>query len=67
MNNYKIFNMLNLNSSSQHLTKEHLEKVNVLWIVDHLGYNGFMHGAGKYYLNSILMRVEDYFKLVSKK
>jgi glycosyltransferase involved in cell wall biosynthesis len=28
-------------------------KINVLWLVDHLGYKGFMHGAGKYYLNSI--------------
>lgn len=26
---------------------------NVLWIVDHLGYDGIMHGAGKYYLNTI--------------
>lgn len=26
---------------------------NVLWIVDHLGYDGVMHGAGKYYLNTI--------------
>ena len=30
-----------------------LNKVNILWLVDHLGYKGFMHGAGKYYLNSI--------------
>lgn len=29
------------------------KKINVLWLVDHLGYNGFMHGAGKYYLNTI--------------
>ena len=29
------------------------QKINVLWLVDHLGYNGFMHGAGKYYLNTI--------------
>ena len=28
-------------------------KINILWIVDHLGYNGFIHGAAKYYLNSI--------------
>ena len=28
-------------------------RINILWVVDHLGYNGFMHGAGKYYLNSI--------------
>lgn len=26
---------------------------NVLWVVDHLGYDGIMHGAGKYYLNTI--------------
>lgn len=29
------------------------ERLNVLWLVDHLGYDGFMHGAGKYYLNTI--------------
>jgi glycosyltransferase involved in cell wall biosynthesis len=29
------------------------QRINILWLVDHLGYNGFMHGAGKYYLNSI--------------
>lgn len=28
-------------------------KVNVLWLVDHLGYNGAMHGAGMYFLNTI--------------
>jgi glycosyltransferase involved in cell wall biosynthesis/MoaA/NifB/PqqE/SkfB family radical SAM enzyme len=28
-------------------------KTNILWIVDHLGYSEFMHGAGKYYLNTI--------------
>ena len=53
MKNYKNFNTFNPKSSSERLTKEHFKKVNVLWIVDHLGYNGFMHGAGKYYLNSI--------------
>jgi glycosyltransferase involved in cell wall biosynthesis len=26
---------------------------NILWLVDHLGYDGIMHGAGKYYLNTI--------------
>jgi glycosyltransferase involved in cell wall biosynthesis len=27
--------------------------MNVLWLVDHLGYNSAMHGAGMYYLNTI--------------
>ncbi len=27
--------------------------INVLWLVDHLGYKGIMHGAGKFYLNTI--------------
>lgn len=31
----------------------YLKKINVLWLVDHLGYDGAMHGAGKYYLNTI--------------
>jgi len=30
-----------------------LGKINVLWLVDHLGFNGVMHGASKYYLNTI--------------
>jgi glycosyltransferase involved in cell wall biosynthesis len=30
-----------------------MDKKNILWIVDHLGYNGVLHGAGKYYLNTI--------------
>lgn len=30
-----------------------MKKINVLWIVDHLGFNGIMHGAGKYYLTTI--------------
>lgn len=29
------------------------EVLNILWLVDHLGYNGIMHGAGKFYLNVI--------------
>jgi len=29
------------------------KKMHVLWLVDHLGHKGFMHGAGKYYLNTI--------------
>lgn len=28
-------------------------KVKVLWLVDHLGYDGAIHGAGKYYLNTV--------------
>jgi glycosyltransferase involved in cell wall biosynthesis len=32
---------------------ENLEKINVLWLVDHLGFNGVMHGASKYYINTI--------------
>lgn len=31
----------------------HLEKMNILWLVDHLGFDGVMHGASKYYLNAI--------------
>lgn len=30
-----------------------MEKIKVLWVVDHLGFDGIMHGAGKYYLNTI--------------
>lgn len=26
---------------------------NILWLVDHLGFDGSMHGAGKYYLSTI--------------
>ena len=29
------------------------KKINLLWLVDHLGYSGFIHGAGKYYLNTL--------------
>jgi hypothetical protein len=32
---------------------ENFAKVNVLWLVDHLGFHGIMHGASKYYLNTI--------------
>jgi len=28
-------------------------RMNILWLVDHLGYNNAMHGAGMYYLNTI--------------
>jgi glycosyltransferase involved in cell wall biosynthesis len=27
--------------------------LNILWVVDHLGFGGLMHGASKYYLNTI--------------
>ncbi|MCB9207154.1 MAG: glycosyltransferase family 4 protein [Ignavibacteriales bacterium] len=30
-----------------------MKPINILWIVDHLGYDGVMHGAGKYYLSTI--------------
>lgn len=30
-----------------------MEKLNVLWLVDHLGLKGSMHGASMYYLNTI--------------
>ena len=29
------------------------KRMNILWLVDHLGYNNAMHGAGMYYLNTI--------------
>jgi glycosyltransferase involved in cell wall biosynthesis len=32
---------------------ENNKRMNILWIVDHLGYNNAMHGAGMYYLNTI--------------
>ena len=35
------------------MTAEFQNKMNVLWLVDHLGYNNAMHGAGMYYLNTI--------------
>ncbi len=30
-----------------------MKKINILWVVDHLGFDGIMHGAGKYYLTTI--------------
>lgn len=30
-----------------------MSQKNILWVVDHLGYNEALHGAGKYYLNTI--------------
>ena len=40
-----------------------IRKINILWIVDHLGYNGFIHGAAKYYLNSIPYFDENRFNV----
>lgn len=42
---------------------DHIEKVNVLWLVDHLGYDGFMHGAGKYYLNTVPLFDKNKFNI----
>jgi glycosyltransferase involved in cell wall biosynthesis len=36
--------------------------MNVLWLVDHLGYNGVMHGAGKYYLTTIPLLDKQLFR-----
>ncbi len=38
-----------------------MRTIRVLWIVDHLGYTGFMHGAGRYYLNTISHISRDRF------
>lgn len=36
-------------------------KLNILWLVDHLGYGGAMHGAATYYLNTIpLLNTSDF-------
>jgi len=35
------------------MTTDYHKRMNVLWLVDHLGYNNAMHGAGMYYLNTI--------------
>ena len=40
------------------------KKINVLWLVDHLGYDGVLHGAGKYYLNTIPFFNENEFNVV---
>jgi glycosyltransferase involved in cell wall biosynthesis len=40
-----------------------MEIINVLWIVDHLGYQGIMHGAGKYYLNTVPYFDKNKFKI----
>jgi glycosyltransferase involved in cell wall biosynthesis len=38
--------------------------INVLWLVDHLGYGGAMHGASKYYLNTIPLLNKNNFKTI---
>ena len=36
-------------------------KMNILWLVDHLGYGGAIHGAATYYLNTIpLLNKSDF-------
>lgn len=35
------------------MTADNHKMMNILWLVDHLGYNNAMHGAGMYYLNTI--------------
>lgn len=40
-----------------------MKKINLLWVVDHLGYEGIMHGAGKYYLNTIPYINKDKFNV----
>ena len=38
--------------------------IHILWLVDHLGYDGVMHGAGKYYLNTIPFFNKSEFNIV---
>jgi glycosyltransferase involved in cell wall biosynthesis len=39
---------------SDHATVAEANRVlRVLWLVDHLGHDGFLHGAGRYYMNVI--------------
>ena len=40
------------------------KRINILWLVDHLGYNGFLHGAGKYYLNTIPFFDKSSFNII---
>lgn len=39
------------------------EKINLLWLVDHLGYGGAMHGASKYYLHTIPLLDRNHFNV----
>ena len=39
-------------------------KINILWLVDHLGYAGVLHGAGKYYLNTIPFFNKNKFNVI---
>jgi glycosyltransferase involved in cell wall biosynthesis len=38
-----------------------MRKINVLWVVDHLGFDGILHGAGKYYLITIPYLTQNKF------
>ena len=40
------------------------EKLNVLWLVDHLGYGGAIHGAATYYLNTIPLLNKSNFNAI---
>jgi len=41
-----------------------MEKLNVLWLVDHLGYGGAIHGAATYYLNTIPLLNKSNFNAI---
>ena len=45
-------------------SSEENKKIDILWLVDHLGYNGVMHGAAKYYLNTIPLFDKNEFNVV---
>jgi len=40
------------------------KRMNILWLVDHLGYNNAMHGAGMYYLNTIPVFDQRKFNII---
>ena len=39
-------------------------KMNILWLVDHLGYGGAIHGAATYYLNTIPLLNKSNFNAI---
>ena len=43
---------------------EHMGKINILWLVDHLGYGGAIHGAATYYLNTIPLLNKSNFNAI---
>ncbi len=43
---------------------EYNNKINVLWLVDHLGYKGLIHGASKYYLDTIPVMDKNKFNII---